>query len=318
MEKKKISGKWIGIIAVAAAVVVAAILTIVHFSKSEDSYRSIQIYELEGKASIERAETGKIDAVENLYLESGDRIQVKDGSSMRLKLDDDKYIMVEENSVFTIVAEGTKKNSKTSIHLEKGAITNEIQNNLNKKSSYKVTTPNSVMAVRGTVFRVEVTTDENGEIYTRVSVFEGEVGISLILPDGTKEEELLIMKGGKEVIIHMDNEKTEYLSKPYDIDYRTLPLPCLEFLRDIIKNGRNLVGIDLEEIEALITEMSQESEEEAEVYTVTFTYNGTVFGTQTVEEGKTITAPRLAPEEEGTWDFDFSKEITEDVTIPWK
>ena len=71
---------------------------------------------------------------------------------MRLKLDDDKYILVEENSILTIVAEGTKEDSKTAIHLEQGAITNEIQNKLNPNSSYEVTTPNSVMAVREPYF----------------------------------------------------------------------------------------------------------------------------------------------------------------------
>ena len=48
-----------------------------------------------------------MEAVENLYLESGDRITVSGDSYIRLKLDDDKYIMVEENSVLAIIAEGT-------------------------------------------------------------------------------------------------------------------------------------------------------------------------------------------------------------------
>ena len=204
MEKKKISGKVIGVAAVAAVAVCAIVIFLVlHFTKKDDTYRSIQIYELNGTTTIEREGIGEIDAVENLYLESGDRVIVGADSTARLKLDEDKYILVEENSILTVVAEGTATDSKTSIHLEQGAITNEIQNKLNDNSTYNITTPNSVMAVRGTIFRVEVYFDESGEVYTKVSTFEGSVASSLILPDGTKQVEILLVEGGKETIIHM-------------------------------------------------------------------------------------------------------------------
>lgn len=376
LEQKKISAKWIGIIGAAVVVVVVvAALIIMHFSKKEDFYRSIQIYDLEGTATIEREGIGTMNAVLNLYLESGDRICVGEDSFMRLKLDDDKYIMVEENSVLSIVAEGTKEDSLTSIHLEKGAITNEIQNKLNEKSAYDVTTPNSVMAVRGTVFRVEVIFDENGEVYTKVSTFEGKVGTRLVFPDGTIKKESVMVEGGKEVTIHMDDEKSEYLSDPQDIHYDELPLQAIQVLKDIMENGTNLVGISLEEINKLIQEktekdgqeqteeMAEEEEPDADEkpeedneedngeqndedqqnddggqtggnnqddeadpqkptvpksYTVTFTYDGAVFATQTVVEGSTVNVPKLLPSQTGAWDFDFTKAITEDIIIEWK
>lgn len=369
VEKKKLSGKTLALIIGGAALLVAALaFVIVHFAGKKDSYRSIQIYELEGTATIEREKVGDMDAVENLYLQSGDRITVDKDSTMRLKVDDDKYIMVEAESVLSIVATGTKENSKTSIELEQGAITNEIQNKLSEKSSYNVTTPNSVMAVRGTIFRVEVTVDEEGEVYTRVSTFEGKVGSSLVLPDGTKVEEIVLVEGGKEVIIHMDNEITEYLTEPQDINYEMLPVETLEYLVELVENGTDIVGISLEELETMIDEKKEDIEEEdseddngenvtedaiekttepttkastetttkastetttkastetttkasTKNYTVTFMYNGAIFGTQSVEDGQTATAPKLAPAGSGGWDFDFSKPITEDTAIEWK
>ncbi|MGN0342776.1 MAG: FecR domain-containing protein [Roseburia sp.] len=343
MEKKKISGKVIGVAAVAAVAVCAIVVFLVlHFTKKDNTYRSIQIYELNGTTTIEREGIGEIDAVKNLYLESGDRVIVGADSTVRLKLDDDKYILVEENSILTIVAEGTATDSKTSIQLEQGAITNEIQNKLNDNSTYNITTPNSVMAVRGTIFRVEVYFDENGEVYTKVSTYEGTVASSLILPDGTRQEEILLVVGGKETIIHMNEEITEYLMELEDIDYSQTPLEVLEFLKEIVENGTELPGITLDHLEQLIQELSQEepeteteteSESETETetkaetepeseqqknYTVTFSYNGTVFGQQTVKEGGKATVPTLAPAETGAWDFDFSQEITGDVTIEWK
>lgn len=391
MEKKLISGKLIGMIAASVVVIALVVGLVIHFRKSEDTYRSIQIYKLDGTATIERENIGAIDAVENLYLESGDRIRVDAKSSMRLKLDDDKYILVEENSILSIVAEGTKTDSKTSIHLEQGAITNEIQSKLNENSSYDVTTPNSVMAVRGTVFRVEITVGEKGEIYTKVSVFGGKVSSRLILPDGTIKEEDVLIEGGDEVIIHMDTDITEYLSEPQSIDYEELPIQTLEFLLDVMDPETHLEGITTEEIEILLHEREEEetveqseeenveeteeeteketegetAEKEAEpeeegkqaknskeketveetqeteqetkgyaagvkteepsqttgevkTYTVTFAYNGVVFGTQTVAEGQQVNVPKLAPAAEGEWDFDFSQPITGDVTINWK
>lgn len=468
MKEKKISWKIIGIIAVVAVVLISlAVFLVIHFSGSKNSYRSIQIYELEGKASIDRKGVGSLDAVENIYLESNDRVQVSEGSHMRLKVDGDKYIMVEENSIFSIVAEGTEKDSKTSINLEKGAITSEIQNKLSKKSGYEVTTPNSVMAVRGTVFRVEVIIDENLEIHTKLTVFEGEVSVQLLKADGTKEGEEVIVKAGQELVVHTDEEETSVLFGPRDIDYHKLSIQCLEFLKEVINRGRNLDGIDEEEIDSLIEQLRTETNEgnnsqedgddsqntteqssqtdddntteqssrtdddnttgqssptdddnttgqssptdddnatgqssptdndnvtagldsespnnnnripapasngtessivektplpvisddlhvtflpvtnppsgnkedvpsddntdspnqtaepsvETKTCTVTFSYNGMVFGTQTVKAGQTITVPKLAPAARGAWDYDFSKPVTNDITIIWK
>lgn len=390
MEKEKISKKSIGILALGIAggivAVVIGIFCIMHSAKTKDSYRSIQIYDVEGTATIERENLGTMDAVENLYLESGDRILVGADSFVRLKMDDDKYIMVEENSILSIVAEGTKENSRTSIILEQGAVTNEIRNKLNENSSYDVTTPNSVMAVRGTVFRVEITFDEKGEVYTKVSTFEGKVGTRLILPDGTMKEEVVVVEDGSEVTIHMNEAVTEYLSEPIPIDYQEIPVETLIYLEEIIESGTKLEGITPEELETLLgksveeesieeetkEQTEEETEEETEetkekegkpakkqpkketkeqteeetkeeikekttvtvtgetkeeetetpgksgTYTVTFFYNGVVFGAQTVQEGQCAVVPKLSPAESGAWDFNFSQAITADISVNWK
>lgn len=345
-------------ILIGVAMVVAGIFFAIHFfSNKTESYRSILVYELEGSASIERDGKEAVNVVENLYLESGDRVKTAADSNMRLKLDDDKYIMVEEESVFRIEAAGNKEDSKTSIYLEQGVITNEIQNKLSNKSSYDVTTPNSVMAVRGTIFRVEIYLDENGDKYTKLSVFEGEVTANLAYPDGTTGEEVQI-EAGKEVIIHSNNTVTEYLEEPADIDYTKFSLQTLYYLQDLIANGTTIEGITQEELEKIIqnmknvnqskndSEVNTELETDAETksdtgaktssaaasnveqgvktepekaeYTVTFLYEGKVFGTQKVGNGKKVIQPKLNPSDQGNWDFDFSQVIKEDTTIEWK
>ena len=60
------------------------------------------------------------------------------------------------------------------------------------------------------------------------------------------------------------------------------------------------------------------SDEETKTYTVTFqTASGDVFCTQTVEDGKTASKPKLQPSVSGSWNYDFTKAVTENIIIKW-
>ena len=52
--------------------------------------------------------------------------------------------------------------------------------------------------------------------------------------------------------------------------------------------------------------------------TVTFMYNGSVFGTQSVQKGSKASEPSLSPSDSGDWDYDFSKTVEKDITVEWK
>lgn len=224
---KQLSSKKIMIITGAAVLVIAAVIVflILNNKNSTEAFRSIMIYDLQGNALIERADIGTIDARENLYLESGDRVLVSETGMMRLKLDNDKYITAESNTVFTLEAEGNEQDSKTRIHLEKGEIINEIQNPLSSESIYETVTPNAVMAVRGTIYGVELNDNGEGGLNTRVCCFSGAVGAIPILPDGTNGEEVMVM-AGSELIVYEDGT----VIGPRDIDYTALSEQALETL----------------------------------------------------------------------------------------
>ena len=243
----------IGICAV-AVVIVAAVVALLSSNK-EESYRSILVYEIEGSAVIERTDVGAMNAAENLYLESGDRVSVAQDSSMRLKLDDDKYVMAEADTIFSVEAEGAAENSKTKICLEQGAVTNEIQHPLSDGSSYETSTPNSVMAVRGTIYRVELYTDDNGDQNTKMSCFQGKVETIPILPDGTYGEAVMV-PAGSEMTVHGDGTADEVR----DIVYEELPEQALQNLRSMLESGQTMEGITLEELDKLIDQVSDTSE----------------------------------------------------------
>ncbi len=261
MMLKQMSYKKI-IICVCAAVAVIAVALVVLLSKKEEAFRSIMVYDVEGSAVIERETVGSMDAAENLYLESGDRVSVAAESSMRMKLDDDKYVMAEADTVFSVEAEGTDADSKTKICLEQGAITNEIQHPLSEGSQYETSTPNSVMAVRGTIYRVELYVDENGDQNTKMCCFQGKVGVSPILPDGTYGEEILV-PAGSEVTVHKDGTMDEVK----DIAYEELPSQAIENLIGMAQDGQSMAGISPEELTQLASEaedVSEVSESEAQ------------------------------------------------------
>ena len=378
---------WVKYGAAIMGLLIVSALIISFGMKKEESYRDIKVMSIKGTATVERASVGSLDAYEDMKLESGDRLSVDSSSSLILSMDDNKYAMLEPGSSLTLEADGTRENSRTVIHLEAGAVMNYLSEKLSEKSSYEITVPNSTMAVRGTVFRVAIVYDEDGDSYTTVQVFDGIVGCRLVFPDGTISEEEVQLAPGKEVLIHGDMEISEYVGdKGHDIDYTTLNREALEFLLFCIDDGSDLC-LTREEVEELLRRLDQpeeepeeaaevkkpaktekepavietpepvvpaveetpsssggssetskdspgnddnqkshhsskkkpsSSDEETKTYTVTFqTASGDVFCTQTVEDGKTASKPKLQPSASGSWNYDFTKAVTENIIIKW-
>lgn len=169
---------------------------------TEDAYRSIKVYQTAGEAVIEREKVGKMDAFKNLKLISGDLGEVFVDSNMRLELDDDKYILIEEQSRLRIQAEGNDDTSKTRIELLEGAVTCEIENKLSEDSTFEVSTPNSIMAVRGTTFRIAYLFDQvrgNGE--TIVQTLGGTVTTTPTDHKGIPTADSRDITGGQQVSV---------------------------------------------------------------------------------------------------------------------
>jgi len=310
MDEKKKMNINLKIVIPAIAVVIIGIIVAALFLNKEDGYRSIQVYQVNGNVILERENIGVMDAYENLNLISGDALETFVESFSRLKLDDDKYVLVEQDSKIEIFATGDQANSKTDIRLDKGAITVEVENKLNDDSSFEVTTPNSVMAIRGTVFRISAATDENGEPITRITIFEGAVTVQKKAEDGTLSEESRI-ESGKEAIIYQENEE-EVLVILDEIDETLLPKEVLEFLQEeVVRDDHEIIYSD----EKIVELLEKLEDTDDTIYTVTFMYEGNIFGTQEVKNGDLVSKPKLKPALSGDWNYDFSKPITEDTTI---
>lgn len=225
---------------------------------NKEEYRQIQVYKIDGTVKVER-QGSSMDAYDNMQLQSEDVIETAADSYVQLKLDEDKYIMMEPDTKISLQASGNSVDSKTSIYVEQGAIVNQLEKPLSEESSYEVTTPNSTMAVRGTTFRVELTLDDNGDTHTSVAVYGGQVECKLVFPDGTTTEPVMV-EPGTEVIIFGDEVKSEYVGSG-NVSYEELRLKVLEFLEVVIEKGDKL-SITKEELQVLKDALSSLTEEE--------------------------------------------------------
>ena len=157
MKKGAVIGIIVGAFVVIAGVVAALLI---FKNKKSDAYRVIKVMRAQGHSTVARGDIDDLEAYEGMALQSGDSVHVDGNSSLVLMMDEDKLAYVEQNTDFSLVAEGSAKDSRTRIELTKGALTCEVRNELSSESTYEVNTPNSTMAVRATSFRIEVTNVE--------------------------------------------------------------------------------------------------------------------------------------------------------------
>ena len=111
------------------AVIAAAIVTVILLNTG---YRSIRVEDFSGTSKVSSAD-GVVDAFKGQNLKSGDKVSVREDSSLTLALDSDKHVIAAELTKFRIEATGVSgKDSRTVIRLETGSIRNIIDNKLHR------------------------------------------------------------------------------------------------------------------------------------------------------------------------------------------
>ncbi len=158
--------------------------------KKKEEYRNIRVTAVTGDVTVNRDGKTGIKAYVNMNLQSEDELITEAGANVTLRLDDDKYVIVDEDSKLVLIAAGTKEDSTTRIELEYGAVFSDIKDKLSDTSEYEVVTPSGVMSVRGTQFEVvyREVKDEAGQLLEKVMkvlTFEGKVSVK---PEGSKEK----------------------------------------------------------------------------------------------------------------------------------
>lgn len=243
---KTVKGKIIlGAVAtgVLATIVVIAVMNIK--SESTEAYRTISVEEVNGTCVVLDSENTSCNAYKGMHLYSGNDVSVQEKSDMTMLLDMNKYVYAEENTHFWLEAEGSSEKSKTRIYLDQGSVLNRIDTKLTKGETYQVNTPNSVMAVRGTVFRVSVEADEEGKTLTNLDVYQGTVAVDLKDAEGKLNGNSEVFEAGEAAVIRADEENTEFVADENgnikrEIDFKSLPQETAEQLVDYIDDGEEL------------------------------------------------------------------------------
>jgi len=142
-----------------------------------------ELGEVKGKVEILKdGEKDWIPAVEEMPLQLKDRVKTYAESTCNLELDDGSIINVGDNTdilVENLEISSDKHESKFSLFFGK------MIANISKMRQTKMNihTPTSVLAVRGTEFAVEASSEE-----AKIGVFDGEVAVKSAIESDTEEE----------------------------------------------------------------------------------------------------------------------------------
>ncbi|XDD51764.1 FecR domain-containing protein [Leptospira sp. WS92.C1] len=136
-----------------------------------------------------------------------DKIETGTGSYADIQLMDGVIIRVKENTILTlnrIFVDSKNAEIYSDLTLNKGKIFSKVGVKLGKSSGFKVTTPTSTAAVRGTDFQVEV---EGNKSETLVS--DGSVEVT----DNDNPNQTNVADGGEKIVSDGTNQKEEPLSE---------------------------------------------------------------------------------------------------------
>jgi len=165
-------------IAVIAIIIVTVLIIKMKNTDTTESYRSIKVFDFTGEVYVSRNDLNIVINTKGMNLKDGDTLVTKEASKVALKLDDDKYIYIDENSVVKIYATGTKNNTKTSFYLESGSILGDIQNKLSEDETFDVYSANTIMSIHGTFFGTSlIKVGEN--IKVEFSLYRGAANLTI-------------------------------------------------------------------------------------------------------------------------------------------
>ena len=206
------------LVLMAIVALVAVLVSTVFFAQNTDTnqgYRTIRVVETSGNVSVVK---GGIEyrAYTGMLLQEGHEIVTTSNSYVRLSLDDDKYVKLESGSRAIFETLGLLGSGKTSIRLERGSLVSEITRPLGAEDSFVINTPNAVLAVRGTFFRVDLGMHSNGEVMADVLTYGGQVASQRVLPTGEKVNEEVLIDAGYKATINMTQEDTYYVVETED------------------------------------------------------------------------------------------------------
>lgn len=257
------------IILIAIAALMIVIITAVSLSLAfgGETLRSLTINDIQGTVVIIR-DGKQFYAGRKTVLQSGDVVNTDENSTVRIRIDADKYIAIEPESAVYVYYTGVSDKGDVSVNIARGAVTCQLNKPLKKSETFQVKTPNTAINVRGTVFRTEFEFADKYMGYenvmlTHVQNFDGSVMLQLYGTDGEKNGEpmLLTERTSAELVSCDDFSQYGYLN--YDINMYGLKEITLKELIRIC--GEHTLAYTPEELNAAFRAVSGKNAEQSTV-----------------------------------------------------
>jgi hypothetical protein len=111
----------------------------------------------------------------NMPITNGDKIETKKQSRCEVTFNDGSVVRIDEQSIYTVEkAIMTKKEKNVESDLSIGKLWANVKKVVGNKDTWKLKSPAAVVAVRGTIYRMNAGADSS----TQVLVYEGNVAVS--------------------------------------------------------------------------------------------------------------------------------------------
>lgn len=158
-----------------------------------------QISAVKGKVSLVRDQAAPVPLHQHDQVHSGEAILTDAKSSATMRLPDGSSLRIFPNSHIELRSETGKW--KEFLHVLLGNVRIQIERLSGRPNPKAVTTPTAIIAVRGTIFAIEV--EQNGD--TRVGLEKGLVAVTSPL----HPEQEVVVKPGQEVWVRQGQDPTQ-------------------------------------------------------------------------------------------------------------
>jgi hypothetical protein len=156
-----------------ALIILVAALTAFSFSPEQPSVGKVS-FPLGNVLVLSQGETRFQKATFNMPIKNGDKVETKKESRCEITYHDGSIVRIDEQSIYTIekaTIDEEKKEVESSLSI--GKLWANLKKLIRGKDSWKLKSPAAVVAVRGTVYRMNAGADSS----TQVLVYDGQVDV---------------------------------------------------------------------------------------------------------------------------------------------
>jgi len=133
---------------------------------------------------LSKGETRFQKATFNMPVQNGDKIETKKESRCELTYQDGSIVRIDEQSIYTVekaIISGDQKEVESKLSI--GKLWANLKKLVRGKDSWRLKSPAAVVAVRGTIYRMNAGADSSSQVL----VYDGQVDVSPAAAAGTQQ-----------------------------------------------------------------------------------------------------------------------------------